>query len=395
MNKDLCSDISVIPQFDNASWFNTILMCILYSQGMRKLMINKVSKTWKKNSSLHKFLKTILKYNYKSDKKEITRLFNLINPKLLLLKILSNNDKVLYDKLLLQDTNWFPEYITMFLHYLNVKTLDITYDENKNKCYFNYFKNVNSKLFSLIDKTIFNLYYYYNNQINENKEKEEMDIKNILKETPDVLILYHSKLNKTNANVLTNKSMNVFDSSNYGFNIDDLKDIKEYKDEINFNGYTYKLDNVLLENYNDILHSRHTIAGITCGNKKYVYNGWIKLIKGLFFTLQIILNKNEPCTLMKFDWDLNKTNNFCLDSFNCKLKEAGYLDYVFNLCFSFNKGNRILVYVKTDKNKTSSIKSSSFSSLSNKKLIKNDVEIALLKKELQRNKIKKNKYPEL
>jgi len=117
MNKDFCSEISVIPQFDNASWFNTILMCILYSQGMRKLMINKVSKTWNKNSSLNKFLKRILKYNYKTDKKEITRLFNLINPKLLLLKILYNNNKVLYNKLLLKNTNWFQSHFkeTFFL----------------------------------------------------------------------------------------------------------------------------------------------------------------------------------------------------------------------------------------------------------------------------------------
>lgn len=48
MNKDFCTDISIIPQFKNHTWFNAILMVSLYSQAMRKLMINKVSKTWKK-----------------------------------------------------------------------------------------------------------------------------------------------------------------------------------------------------------------------------------------------------------------------------------------------------------------------------------------------------------
>ncbi len=48
MNKDFCSKILVISQFKNYTWFNAILMNCFYSQEMHILMINKVSKTWKK-----------------------------------------------------------------------------------------------------------------------------------------------------------------------------------------------------------------------------------------------------------------------------------------------------------------------------------------------------------
>ena len=93
---DFCSEISVIPQFGGTCWFNAILMSCFYSQEMRKLMINKISKTWNKNSSFFKFLKTILKKNYNKNN-EIITLFNKVKPELLLLKFMFENDKRLLE----------------------------------------------------------------------------------------------------------------------------------------------------------------------------------------------------------------------------------------------------------------------------------------------------------
>ena len=87
---DICSNLNVIPQFADTCWFNSILMCCFYSQNMRKLLINKVSKTWNKNDNLFKFFKTILKNNYKK------QVFDKIKPEIVLLKILSKYEIKLY-----------------------------------------------------------------------------------------------------------------------------------------------------------------------------------------------------------------------------------------------------------------------------------------------------------
>ena len=50
-----------------------------------------------------------------------------------------------------------------------------------------------------------------------------------------------------------------------------------------------------------------------------------------------------PCELMKFNWFVNKDEAFCLNSKMCKLDKVKKDT---DLCFSFGKGQRTLVYVK-------------------------------------------------
>ena len=64
-SRDFCSDISVIPQFSGVCWFNAIMMSSFFSQRMRKLMIDKISKTWG-NGSLFKFFKILFIYKINS-----------------------------------------------------------------------------------------------------------------------------------------------------------------------------------------------------------------------------------------------------------------------------------------------------------------------------------------
>jgi hypothetical protein len=64
---------------------------------------------------------------------------------------------------------------------------------------------------------------------------------------------------------------------------------------------------------------------------------------------------------MKFDWNLRTNKEFCLNINKCKL------DFVIDkndLCFSFNKGKRILVYVRIDKD----IKITNITTLSESKI---------------------------
>ncbi len=65
-----CLNIAVIPQFRETCWFNAILMSCFYSQGLRKLMINK-------KDNLSKFIRQIIRNSYN---KENLKLFNKIKP---------------------------------------------------------------------------------------------------------------------------------------------------------------------------------------------------------------------------------------------------------------------------------------------------------------------------
>ena len=61
----------------------------------------------------------------------------------------------------------------------------------------------------------------------------------------------------------------------------------------------------------------HAIAGVTCSNDQYIYNGWMRHT--------VAEDKHKymaPCELMKFDW-WNQNLNFCLDMKNCKTIQIG------------------------------------------------------------------------
>jgi len=93
----------------------------------------------------------------------------------------------------------------------------------------------------------------------------------------------------------------------------------------------------------------HAIAGITCENKKYIYNGWSKEIKNLFNNYAI----NEPCKLQEYNWNINKEQIFGVKQYNCNLIKN--IDINQDVAYSTTKSPKILVYVRIDNNKTSSL----------------------------------------
>ncbi len=122
--------------------------------------------------------------------------------------------------------------------------------------------------------------------------------------------------------------------------------ITTLENEIFYNGDKYILDSCILSNFNITLNGGggHAITGITCNNNRFVYNGW----------LRDIFNKNNksiyplkqlPCELMKLEWDVNNPIPFCLNHNKCKL-DLKDLDEKDDLCFSFDRGPRSLIYVK-------------------------------------------------
>ena len=365
-----CIDLEVIPQYIESCWFNAILMASLYSQGSRKIVIETLKKN-KSDKSFFKIIKAILKNYGKKDK--LKHLYKKIRPELLLLKILKiNKDKDLKANLK-SEFGWYTEYINRFYRYLGVKCVDIIYDNDSKTSLIN-FEN------KLIYKKKGNKSTININERDYDYKNETKKIKEIIKEIPDILILYHSKINDISSELYNFHSKFKKRISNDAYNLKnyDIKTVglSTYEDTIEFNGYKYKLDSCLISNYNiEELKLGHAIAGLQCENEKYVYNGWTRKTIDTAKNNQdndnkcnkdnypCSLMKNNidyyPCSLMKYNWNLKKSDDFCLNLHKCKL------DFITNkrdLCFNFSKGRRVLVYTKINDNKEQSITTQTFPS---------------------------------
>ena len=323
---DFCSNIAVIPQFSQTCWFNAILMAAFYSQQSR-LLIKFTSKSWtpetitdSKKYKLLMIFKSIV-FKYYKDSNAYINLYSKIKPETILLYLLQLNKtkKQLTDLIAKIKNNegfgWHSFYIHDFYKFMDIKCLDIITIDNK-------------------------VYYNLKNDLLYKKTKNPTTkIKALIDNNPDVLCIFkHDYFKEV---IIKNvDKYNSYLSTNFSYEND--FNINDVKDEITFNGYKYKLDSCLLSNHNKDIGG-HAVAGITCQNTRYVYNGWNINTndKGINKT---ITNQN-PCSLFKYDWNSKSiTEDFCFNTKECKLSSEIKPE---DLCFSFNKGNKIYVYVKT------------------------------------------------
>lgn len=328
-------ELEVIPQISGTCWFNSILMVFLYSEGVRKVVYEKVSEWFLdkekideiKKSKFLKFLIYMLKYNY-SQPSKISNLFNKrVSSEFLLFSYLNEFDKY----------NFYKEQLKNKLN----KNL---YDFSGDHLYIINFL-INLQIKSL-------LIYYDGNKIYQTKIK----IKNN-KSQPKLLLLYHKKLFKSLDSVIedikSDSTTTIIDENN--------QSIVNYEEVIIHEGNTYKLEACLLADYNNA-QSLHSITGITYKNKSFVYNGWVPSTK-LFkqqSTYYKELNRSS-CKLFHKDWknDLRKfdgSEGFCFNQKDCGLIA---IDDEY-LCFDFsnpNNDNTVLIYVLQEEFPLLSLKS--------------------------------------
>ena len=107
---------------------------------------------------------------------------------------------------------------------------------------------------------------------------------------------------------------------------DTYNEITSLKEKIKYLGIYYELESVILYNSrND--GGQTTIVGITCENKKYVYN--------CLNEIDELGTKAKSFPLIRDNWDINKDEEICVYDSGKKI------------CYNFGKGNRILIYVKS------------------------------------------------
>ena len=353
--KDKCLDLSVIPQFEGTCWFNAILMIALYSQNVRKVLM-KASKKWDRSNSFLMILKKIMFIYYKHPDK-VQAFFNKIRPESIFLKILKTYDPSLIDYFKQKNKKelnlgFNVEFISDFFRYIGVKTLHVAYS-SKYGYYLDIDKEIGREYLKDTGKT--RTYIKDNEKFKTDEEflkrrEKEVFIQNskTLNDVPDIIVLEHEDLmggfDKTPSYFYISLNIDNYKSTHYNFNV---RGLDTFQDIIYLNGHKYKLDAVTLENYNYFkINAVHAIAGITCNNNHYVYNGWNAITNdpGLKQKEGSVL----PCSLMKYDWNVRKDEGFCLNTKTCKLD---FIDPSFEdkkLCFSFAKNKRLLIYVRVD-----------------------------------------------
>jgi hypothetical protein len=356
---NFCNSVVTIPQTAGTCWFNALLMMIFYSQNSRKLLLH-YNKFKDRKDELSVIFKTMLYKSYIKDPKIFDYLMQQSPQKILsLLKFekRTTDGKLIENNLGMHINN----YVYKLLDFLEVDYLTLDCFDLKNNVFYlgisemmkyNYTKGKNNKI---------NIFFNYDNYLDRTEfylDKFDYKVKN---QIPKYLVI----------NLLDKKGgFHKYVSSNpHYFNYfifqNTIKGLNKLPNEINFKGYTYILDSVSLENYNKNVPYNHAICGITCKNKRYVYNGWMRTTKDPAMLNAPSGNKSYPCELMPFDWDVHKSNNFCLNTPLCKLDQV--LDArTKQLCFSFDKHERTVIYVLKDKDFKSLDYNLSSSSILNK-----------------------------
>lgn len=302
-----CNDIITVPQFKGTCWFNAILMVLFYSQNMKKLVENKTryftieGKNKKANSLriFHAFVRKMLTMNFNFKKKDnVMNFFEKYSPENVL-RILNNYDSELFPFNVEKQCGY---HAIVYLEKMFI-LLNISYKI----CVKN---STNSKLYNL-------------EKVLKKEEKEEKDTFDI------ILIIEEQYFQKT--------LYNFYKVSDEIIN-DDIKILN--KGNIIVGSEKYSIESVILRNTQG--KDKHEISGLTCDNKRYLYNGWlsrqIEEPHWLFFKKR----KAYPCELSEYDW-VNKSSNFCLNS--CFLKNYIGQNVEKNTCFKIPTDIGVQIFI--------------------------------------------------
>ena len=373
--KDKCDNVITLKQYGPTCWFNSILMAVLYSDESRKLLLKK-SKKWNNKILIFKTLKHILekKYFRSSNIYNDYEYFDKIRPEYILEKLYKYNKKKFSFNPKIKKGGYAPAlYIRKIYKLLGAKVLFLDYKDDL-------------------------LYYskYNNTAVNAAVKKGpiiEFVVKFVSKEkvlekfeNPDVIIINFTK--------------SIVDSIPGYYKVptdSPFYNIVSFNDKVAIKGMNYIQDSVILSNWNRTEIGGHSIAGIKCRDNKYVYNGWTRgtidiHLQNVNFTKEdydkerlwvaevinkrvvyvniktkIIFDKlpvggilvsdniHIPCELMKYDWNVRKNSEFCINKKKCLLDTHSNksIKEIINkdkneLCFSFNKGPRLLIYVRNN-----------------------------------------------
>jgi len=359
-----CEKVISIPQMGGTCWFNAILMATLYSQNMRSLLRNQIKKMTKEERE-DIFMKTFIdviesqyfeEENIQED--EIAEKLGLYPEDIL--SFLNNEDKDMFyfdidEEKRKRSEGYYPDfYFNRFLTFFKIpytRIIMVDYFRERNNYY--------------ISKTYYNEYKYRYLVYEEEYKKYPMleDIEHLYKK------LYKNYKSGNFDIIIINTPIEddyeEYDELNEFFKKYKLEPF-ERKERIKVSEKTMILDSFILRNYNfRECKNGHAIAGITCNNSRFLYNGWTidtkdpakrkskneetKKKKGKNY-------KKHPCPLTKYDWFKPDDDlSFCFLTDECETlffdDRREDFDPIINadVCFNVKRGVRMYVYINKDK----------------------------------------------
>ena len=351
-----CSNILTPKQVGPICWFMATFVAMFYSQRSRKLLIE-ASKHWDENKQLFKLFKFILNHKYKKissrDKTNYEYFYTEFVYFILLFYLnKENNIKFPYDPSNVNRGFAPDHYIGQLYNLLKIDNSIYEYNTITNILAYSYLNKE-------FDNIFIRSYIYSNSQLNININYRidynlynNLTYKDFKYIPPSILIIIIENENGLDYNKFLNKNI-----------INDeiiKKSLISMNENITYMNVKYNLDSVILCNWNKSSIGGHAIAGITCKKKHYVYNGWARSSMDPAMGTQVI--GEFPCELMKYDWDIKNNSDFCLNPTECIPEPLKHKLKNEDLCFNFNKGKRILIYVRDDINTPQSSSSLNLSS---------------------------------
>lgn len=359
---DFCSTIVTIPQYESTCWFNVILTALLYSQQSRALLLHEMKNGFNKSNKLLMIINKILKSLYVNKDNKASEYFKLMRPEVILSYVKDIEKSSLYQMI---TKGWICN-IFLYKFIENIDRTCIVLDYYNNNLYAGITQSIDIQFDKYVNQynyKIFETPESIKRKIEKNKNPDYIyvNIWDTFKTSYpfNEILKYYNDNNKKKILALkeytgfTYSGLDECLKSGEKLTLDKgiRQGLRPFEDEITFNGYIYKLDSCIIKNYNKSSYG-HFIAGITCKNHKYVYNGWLKSTNDAAINDDII-ESNDPCKLIDYDWDIHRYDDrgTCIDLKNCKLN---YLKSqrevkITNLCFSFNLKNKknLLIYVRT------------------------------------------------
>jgi hypothetical protein len=340
--KNTCARILTPKQVGPICWFMATFVAMFYSQRSRKLLLD-ASPGWNKKKELFTLLKQVLNDKYlktaSRESKDYEKFSDDTFGKILRLLYKENSNAFPYDPDTIDD-GFIPElYIGKLYNLLNIDYKMFSYNVNDDILLYSDLNEEFKRVYKIVD-TIPQLIQQHNKAYNYVEENIE---------PPQVLM------------VLLRRDFVGFHYRDLFPNTvikdgDTKKNIKSLREKIYYLGVEYNLDSVVLENWNEKGIGFHAIAGITCKMNKYVYNGWTRTSMDPAMANKII-TREIPCELMPYNWNIKKNGDFCLNTKQCipDIYKTKFEAMKSDLCFNFSKGKRILVYIRKDPMRETSI----------------------------------------
>lgn len=348
MNDFTCQKVITIEQIQNTCWFNSILMVCLYSKNMRQLLRNKIKTLQTINNIQHIFIDVLNNKFLEESVGSPDYMYNIFkthSPQIILQELHNYNSELFMFNPFKGNQPQFISgaYIHKFLSLFNIPFDRILYlDQLNDKSFIistQYFEDIYNLKNENETKLSFSKSYTFQKNLPVIKQTYNRLYQNYLNNKIEVVLINY--LYST-----TDKYHNTYELKEH--NVYFKIDIPNLSNTITLKNSEFLIDSMIISNFNFYeCNLGHSIAGVTCGSDRYLYNGWVSYTQDRNMYNNIY--NNIPCALIKYDWFKTTDFSFCLNHNQCNIKKLSIQEENLierqELCFNVTKGENMHIFV--------------------------------------------------